>query len=91
MTFPNGNIIIPTIVLDALLEVIKFANPARVMQLNIYMDGENIVSIGGHQNPLTESKHLGDRYYVNTHSRIQDKYNTIITISEMLGLNLKKN
>ena len=71
--FPNGNAIIPTIVLDALLEVIKFANPARVMQLNIYKDGENIVSIGGHQNPLAKSKHLGDRYYVNTHSSTQDK------------------
>ena len=88
VTFPNGNTIIPTIVLDALLEVIKFANPARVMQLNIFKDGENIVSIGGHQNPLAESKYLGDRYYVNTHSSTQDKYNTIKTISDRLGLNL---
>lgn len=88
ITFPNGRTITPHIVLDALLEVIKFAKPERVMQLNILKDGENIVSIGEHRNSLAESKSIGNRYYVNTHSSTLDKFNIIKTISDRLGLNL---
>jgi hypothetical protein len=87
--FPDGNCIQPTKVLEALIDVVKFAGAERVHSLNIICCGDNLIL----KNPLPRyvnpSKPVGNGWYCNTCSDTCTKYNQIRFISEKLNLGLE--
>ena len=89
VTFPNGRIVQNTQVQQTLVDVIEFADPEKVMQLNVKMGKKSILTdnsskVTGH----TKYKSVGKGYYVDTNSSTQDKYKQIKQISDSLNLGL---
>ena len=89
VTFPEGRVIQPSKVLDALLEVVNYAGADRVHELGIICCGDNIIL----KNPVPRyqkaSKPVGNGWLCNTYSNTDTKFSQISEISKKLGLNLK--
>lgn len=86
--FPDGRIIQPSKVLEALVEVVKFAGPENVRALNIIVCGDNMIT----KNPLPRyvkpCKPVGDGWLCNTCSDTPTKLEQIQTISSKLNLGI---
>ena len=87
--FPDGRVIQPSKVLEALIEVVKYAGPERVRSLNIICCGDNLILKNPSQRYLNPSKPVGDGWLCNTCSDTRTKYEQIRLISEQLGLGLE--
>lgn len=88
VTFPNGEIIQPNKVLGALVEVVKFAGPERVRDLNIIVCADNLILKTPKPRYIKPCKPVGNGWLVNTCSDTQTKYEQIKQISDALELNL---
>jgi hypothetical protein len=88
ITFPDGRVIQPNKVLEALVEVVKYACPERVRDLKIPICADNLVL----QNPkigyIKACKPVGNGWLVNTCSGTQTKRDQIQFISDKLSLGL---
>ena len=89
VTFPNGRTIQPNKVLESLVEVVKYAGPKRVKDLNIIVCADNLVLQHPKPRYVKPCKPVGDGWYVNTCSDTPTKYEQIKKISTDLGLNLQ--
>ena len=89
--YPNGSVFCSNWVWETLVDVINYAGPERVRQLNIICMGDNLVSPYLNNNPKYRSaqKELGRGLYVCTYSSTETKYNQIERINESLRLGLK--
>lgn len=89
VTFPDGRTIQPNKVLEALVEVVKYAGPERVRDLGIIVCADNLVLKS--PKPIYEKpcKPVGNGWLVNTCSDTITKYEQIKQISDDLELNLK--
>lgn len=86
--FPNGKTIQPSKVLEALLEVVKYAGAERVRNLNINCCGDNLILKNPSPRYIKPSKPVGDGWLCNTCSDTRTKYEQIKYISDKLGLHL---
>lgn len=86
ITFPDGHIIQPSKVLESLLEVVKYADPEKVRELNIICCGDNLIL----KNPAPcyqkSSKSIGGGWFCNTCSSTRKKLEQIQYISDKLKL-----
>lgn len=86
--FPDGRIILPSKVLEVLIEVVKYAGAERVQALNINCCGDNLILKNVSPRYLNASKPIGDGWFCNTCSDTRTKYNQIKFISDKLSLGL---
>ena len=86
--FPDGRISNHSKVMQTLVDVIIYAGPEKVRELNIIICNDNLVT--SNLNPLYMSsyKDVGDGLYVNTCSDTKRKYSQIMEINESLNLGL---
>lgn len=89
--FPDGKVIQPNRVYEAVVEVVKYAGPERVRDLNITACGDNLVLRNPKPRYITACKSVGDGWYVNTCSDTQRKYEQICHISNSLHLGISAN
>ena len=89
VVFPNGRCIQPTKVLEALIEVVKYAGVERVRSLNIICCAENLILKYPAPRYINPSKPVGDGWLCNTCSDTRTKYDQIKTISDKLSLDLE--
>lgn len=86
--FPDGRIIQPNKVLEALVEVVKYAGPEKVRALNIIVCGDNMIT----KNPLPRyvkpCKPVGNGWLCNTCTNTPTKLEQIQTISSKLNLGI---
>ena len=89
--YPNGRVFCSNIVWETLVDVIKYAGPKRVMDLNINCMGDNLVSPRLNANYIYRSaqKDIGGGLYVCTYSSTDIKYRQIIKMNVKLKLGLK--
>ncbi len=87
--FPDGRIIEHSKVLNTLLDVVKFAGPLRVRELNIIVCGDNMITKTPAPRYVQPCKPVGDGWLCNTCSDTNTKYYQIVTISERLNLGLQ--
>lgn len=88
VTFPNGRTIQPNKVLEALIEVVKYAGPERVRDLGITVCADNLVLKNPKPRYVKPCKPVGNGWLVNTCSDTPTKYEQIKYISDKLSLNL---
>lgn len=89
VVFPNGRCIQPTKVLEALIEVVKYAGVERVRSLNIICCADNLILKNPAPRYINPSKPVGDGWLCNTCSDTRTKYDQIKTISDKLSLDLE--
>lgn len=89
VTFPDGRIIQPSKVLEALLEVVKYAGAESVHELGIICCGDNIILKNPDPRYQKASKPVGNGWLCNTYSNTDTKFAQISEISNRLGLGLK--
>ena len=89
VTFPDGRAIQPNKVLEALVEVVKYAGPERVRDLGIIVCADNLVLKNPKPRYEKPCKPVGNGWLVNTCSDTPTKYEQIKQISDELGLNLQ--
>lgn len=89
VSFPDGRIIQPNKVLETIVEVVKYAGPERVRDLNIIVCGDNLVLKNPKHRYIKACKPVGNEWLVNTCSSTPSKYEQIMFISERLNLNIK--
>jgi len=89
--YPDGRISCKKLVWETLVDVIKYARPERVRQLQIICMGDNLVSSKLNDNPIYRSaqKSIGDGLYVCTYSSTDVKFNQISKINSALHLGLE--
>lgn len=87
--FPNGKIIQPSKVLEALLEVVRYAGAERVQSLGIVCCGNNLILKNPTPRYVRPSKPVGNGWLCNTCSDTRTKYDQIKTISDKLSLRLE--
>lgn len=88
VAFPGGRTIQPNLVLEALIEVVKYAGAERVHNLGIVCCGDNLVLRHPSSRYEKPCKPVGDGWFCNTYSNTNTKYEQIQTISERLNLGL---
>lgn len=88
VTFPDGHVIQPAKVLDALLEVVKFAGAERVRNLNIICCGDNLILKNPAPRYLKPCKNVGEGWLCNTCSGTDVKFAQINEINDKLALGL---
>ena len=92
--YPDGRVFDSNLVWETLMDVIKYAGPERVEQLNIICMGDNLVSSRLNENPLYRSaqKGIGRGLYVCTYSSTDVKFKQIVRINLecKLGLEVEK-
>lgn len=86
VSFPDGRIIQPNKVLETIVEVVKYAGPERVRELNIIVCGDNLVLKNPKPRYIKACKPVGNTWLVNTCSSTPSKYEQITFISEQLNL-----
>lgn len=88
--YPNGSEFSSNLVWETLADVVNYAGPERVKQLNIICMGDNLVSSRLNDNPLYRSaqKDIGRGLYVCTYSSTDIKYKQIERINQELRLGL---
>ena len=89
ITFPDGKVIQNTQVQQTLVDVVNYADPILVLDLNMTLSGTNIITndpdiVKGEN----KWKAMEKGYYVNTGSSTSDKQNQINIINEALELGL---
>ena len=87
--FPNGKIIQPSKVFEALLEVVRYAGAESVQSLGIVCCGNNLILKNPTPRYVRSSKPVGDGWLCNTCSDTRTKYDQIKTISDKLSLRLE--
>ena len=92
--YPDGRVFDSNLVWETLVDVIKYAGPDKVKQLNIICMGDNLVSPRLNDNPLYRSaqKEIGQGLYVCTYSSTDIKFKQIVRINLdcRLGLEVEK-
>ena len=86
--FPDGRTIQPNKVLEALVEVVKYAGPERVRDLGIIVCADNLVLKNPKPRYEKPCKPVGNGWLVNTCSDTPTKYEQIKQISKALNLDL---
>lgn len=89
VVFPDGRVIQPSKVLEALLEVVKYAGADRVHELGLICCGDNIILKTPDPRYQKASKPVGNGWLCNTYSNTDTKFAQILEISNRLGLGLK--
>ena len=92
--YPDGRVFDSNLVWETLMDVIKYAGPEKVEQLNILCMGDNLVSSRLNENPIYRSaqKEIGRGLYVCTYSSTDIKFKQIVRINLdcKLGLEVEK-
>ena len=92
--YPNGSEFSSSLVWETLVDVVNYAGPERVKQLNIICMGDNLVSSRLNDSPIyrTAQKDIGRGLYVCTYSSTDVKFKQIERINRelQLGLIVKK-
>lgn len=88
VSFPDGRVIQPNKVFEAVVEVVKYAGPERVKDLNIICCGDNLILKQPHPRYDKACKPVGDDWLVNTYSNTITKYEQITFISKQLNLGI---
>lgn len=86
--FPDGSISNHARVMQTLVDVVIYAGPERVKDLNIIVCGDNLVTSNLNPTYTTAYKEVGEGLYVNTASDTKRKYQQIMEINDALDLNL---
>ena len=88
--YPNGSEFSSNLVWETLVDVVNYAGPERVKQLNIICMGDNLVSSRLNDNPIyrTAQKDIGRGLYVCTYSSTDTKFKQIERINQELQLGL---
>jgi len=86
--FPDGHISNHARVMQTLVDVVIFAGPERVRDLNIIVCGDNLVTSNLNPTYTKAYKEVGEGLYVNTASDTKRKYQQIMEINEALDLDL---
>lgn len=89
VVFPDGRCIQPTKVLEALIEVVKYAGAERVRSLKIVCCADNLILKNPAPRYINPSKPVGDGWLCNTCSDTRTKFDQIKTISDRLNLGLE--
>ena len=89
VTFPDGRVIFPSKVLEALVDVVQYAGADRVRELNINCCGDNLILKDPAPRYKKPSKPVGNGWFCNTCSDTPTKFSQISEISNRLGLQLK--
>ncbi len=87
--FPDGRIIQPKKVLEALVEVVKYADPEIVHSLKIIHCNDNLITKNPNPHYANSYKPVGNGWLCNTCSSTEKKFRQIQLINERLNLNLK--
>ena len=74
--------------MQTLVDVVIFAGPERVRDLNIIVCGDNLVTANLNPTYTKAYKEVGEGLYVNTASDTKRKYQQIMEINEALDLDL---
>ena len=88
VTFPDGRIVFPSKVLEALVEVVKYAGAERVRELGIVCCGDNLILKNPTPRYEKPCKPVGGGWLCNTCSDTGTKFAQITEISNRLGLGL---
>lgn len=92
--YPDGRVFDSNLVWETLVDVIQYAGPERVKQLNIICMGDNLVSPRLNENPIYRSaqKEIDRGLYVCTYSSTDIKFKQIVRINLdcKLGLDVEK-
>lgn len=86
--FPDGHISNHSKVMQTLVDVVIFAGPERVRNLNIIICNDNLVTSNLNPIYMNSYKDVGNGLYVNTCSDTKKKYAQIMEINESLELGL---
>lgn len=86
--FPSGLTIRPNRVFETIVEVVKYAGPENVHNLNIIICGDNLVLKEPRPRYVKACKSVGNGWFVNTCSDTQHKYEQIRQISDDLNLGI---
>ena len=89
VTFPDGRVIFPSKVLEALVEVVKYAGAERVRELGIVCCGDNLILKNPAPRYEKPCKPVGNGWLCNTCSYTGSKFAQITEISKRLALGLK--
>lgn len=91
VVFPDNHVSCSSHVWETLVDVVRYANPKRVMNLGIIIMGGNLVSSELHTNERYRvgQKEVEPGLYVCTYSSTETKYDQIVKINQKLGLGLK--
>ena len=85
----NGRVVFPAKVLEALVEVVKYAGAERVRELGIICCGDNLILKNPSPRYQKPSKPVGGGWLCNTCSDTGTKFAQISEISNRLSLGLK--
>ena len=87
--YPDGRIMDSKLVWETLVDVVKYAGPDNVRQLNIMCMGDNLVSphLNDNSKYRLAQKEVDGGLYVCTYSSTDTKYSQIVRIN--LGCNLR--
>ena len=88
VTFPDGKFIQPNKVLETIVEVVRYAGPEKVRELNIMVCGDNLILKHPKSRYVKACKPVGNEWLVNTCSNTMAKYEQIMFISEKLNLGI---
>jgi hypothetical protein len=88
VTFPNGRVVQKGRVSHTLLEVIKFAGPENVRDLQISIKNDNLITNKVNPSYKNSLKSIGDGLFVHMNSSTQTKFAQIQQISDELSLGL---
>lgn len=89
VTFPDGRVIFPSKVLEALVEVVKYAGAERVRELGIVCCGDNLILKNPAPRYEKPCKPVGNGWLCNTCSDTGSKFAQTTEISKRLALGLK--
>lgn len=89
VTFPDGTSVQHSPVLKTLLAVVEYAGPARVAELNIIVNRENMMSRKPYERYKVACKEVSGGWYVNTNTSTEQKFEQICHISKSFNLGLK--
>lgn len=89
VTFLDGRTICPIEVLEALVEVVKFAGAERVRELGINCCADNLILKNPTSHYEKRCKPVGNGWLCNTYSDTITKFNQITEISQRLNLGIK--
>ena len=89
VAFPDGRTIQPTKVVEALVEVVKYAGAGRVRELNIVCCADNLILKNPRPRYVGACKPVGEGWLCNTCSDTPTKYEQILYISKSLNLGIK--
>ena len=89
--FPDGRVSCHKLVLETLLDVVRFAGAEKVKQMNMNVLGDNFISteLSSNERYRIGQKEVEPGLYVNTYTSTETKLEQIKTINRTLDLGLK--